>query len=405
MKFRTFEDLAAVRNLTDFLGGFRVINTSDPLLKLQAQVRFLAFTAQFVMREYDPLAPAPGALAHDVGAAILRGAEEPDYFTTRPAAELQAILRDAPGKPIEALLNRGAVRIDLEKKRIHRDSFWKGSFAEDTLLGWKERLLQSSQGTAAREAAPAFAGGSFWKRFDKLENGVATGQVVNYEITLLPGDPEVREVDYPDNARRYFRQGDRVLLLNYRNHPYRAVYDAIKIIDEDSAIGVMHLGQFPHGIEFATFVMERQNYPFEKMSVEDHHALFRHPAVTAPSAARVVGEWEGNLVFLTRPNVSLLNRANPVVFRLTFSRQGNKLEGRYRLGLLAGSMEPSLTDEFLRLDDFTVFHDEIRMIDENTMIGQWVSPDLPPALLYALEDYIEPDRNRFGFYYILKRVR
>jgi hypothetical protein len=59
MKFRTFEDLFAVRNLAGFLRSFTVTGTDDPLMQLQAQMRFLAFTAQFVQREYDPLAPAP----------------------------------------------------------------------------------------------------------------------------------------------------------------------------------------------------------------------------------------------------------------------------------------------------------------------------------------------------------
>jgi hypothetical protein len=67
-------------------------------------------------------------------------------------------------------------------------------------------------------------------------------------------------------------------------------------------------------------------------------------------------------------------------------------------------MESSLTDEFLRLDNFTTFHDEVRLIDEHTMIGKWVSPDLAPGLLPALADYVEPDQSRFGFYYVLTRV-
>jgi hypothetical protein len=69
--------------------------------------------------------------------------------------------------------------------------------------------------------------GAFWKRFDKVEGGVATGHVVNYEISALPGKPQVRTTYYPDNARACFRQGDPFLLLNYTNHPYEVVYDAI----------------------------------------------------------------------------------------------------------------------------------------------------------------------------------
>ena len=64
LKFRTFEDLAAVSNLAGFLTSFQVTGTSDPVLQLQARLRFIAFTAQFVEREYDPLGlPASQAAA------------------------------------------------------------------------------------------------------------------------------------------------------------------------------------------------------------------------------------------------------------------------------------------------------------------------------------------------------
>jgi hypothetical protein len=55
LKFRTFEDLAAVGNLAGFLGSFQIKGTTDPMLQLRARMRFLAFTGQFVQREYDPL--------------------------------------------------------------------------------------------------------------------------------------------------------------------------------------------------------------------------------------------------------------------------------------------------------------------------------------------------------------
>ena len=46
----------AVGSLADFLTSFQVTGTSDPVIQLQARMRFIAFTAQFVQREYDPLA-------------------------------------------------------------------------------------------------------------------------------------------------------------------------------------------------------------------------------------------------------------------------------------------------------------------------------------------------------------
>ena len=56
LKFRTFEDWAAVENLAGFLASFKITGTSDPAIQFQARMRFIAFTAQFVQREYDPLA-------------------------------------------------------------------------------------------------------------------------------------------------------------------------------------------------------------------------------------------------------------------------------------------------------------------------------------------------------------
>src|SRR5205823_229541 len=212
-----------------------------------------------------------------------RGAQVPDEFSTRPAQELQSILRDTPTQPLETLLNHGGVVIDYEYRRIWRDSFWNGSFDKDSLLGWEERFRNAGLGGGVAGTGSLFAGGSFWKRFDSIENGQATGYVVNYQIDFLPGKPVVKRVSYPDNNRKYFRAGDEALLLNYTNDPYRMVYDTFKAIDKNNCIGVMHLGEFPHGVEFATFVMARNNYPFEKMSVPDHQAIFNGDRVDRKS--------------------------------------------------------------------------------------------------------------------------
>ena len=61
LKFKTFEDLAAIGNLVGFLASFQVTGTNDPVFQMQARMRFLAFTAQFVQITYDPLAPGTGS--------------------------------------------------------------------------------------------------------------------------------------------------------------------------------------------------------------------------------------------------------------------------------------------------------------------------------------------------------
>jgi hypothetical protein len=302
------------------------------------------------------------------------------------------------------------VEIDYANRRIWRDSFWKGSFAKDTLLGWEQRLRGAAFGGAAERTAAAYAGGSFWKRFDHLHDNQVTGHVVNYELDFLPGKPVVKSVKYPDNNRKYFKAGDDVLLLTYTNDPYRIVYDVIKVIDQRNCLGVMHLGEFPRGLEFATFVMARHNYPFENMSVPDHQAIFRGDHVHVPSPAEIAGSWEGRLIFLTRPDVSLLNQFNPVAFRLRFFPTSAGVEARYRFGLMSGQKTVEFTDEFARLIDLTRFQDEIRSIDHDTMIGQWIDTSSGALALQtaplqqALRGYLAPNHGRLTFYYLLKRL-
>ncbi|MGO8815166.1 MAG: GMC family oxidoreductase N-terminal domain-containing protein [Terriglobia bacterium] len=404
LKFRTFEDLAAVGNMVGFLASFQVSGTNDPVIQMQARMRFLAFTAQFVQLTYDPLAPDIGTFGDDVQLQVLRGADTLDYFSTQAGADLQQILRNTTTQPLESLLNSDKVTFDFAKKRIFRDSFWKGSFAEDSLLGWEQRIRTGGLGDGGVQAAQIFAGGSFWKRFDKVQNGVATGYVVNYEIHQLPGLPQVREVAYPDNNRRYFKQGDNVLLLHYLNDPYKQVYDTIKAIDAQNAIGVMHLGDFPNGIEFATFVMARNNYPFQNMSVEDHQVLFADPHTTVPTATQLTGQWNGNLIFVEHPNSTILNQLNPVVFQLAFAAQGTRLQASYKFGVISTGAQAQMTQPFVRLTDFTAFQGEIRMIDNDTLIGKWVATDLS-SLADQLRNFVEPAANQLTFYYILTRVK
>lgn len=406
LKFKTFEDLQAVGSFAHFIGSFTVTGTDDPLIKAQAQLRFLAFTNQFIMSEYEPLSIEGGLMADNVREEVLRGAATPDEFSTHPTQELQAILRDTPTLPLETLLNHGDVQIDYANRRIWRDCFWKGSFAKDTLLGWEERLRNAGLGEAVSSTAGLYAGGSFWKRFDSIQNSQAIGYVVNYELDCLPGKPVVTRVSYPDNNRKYLRVGDSVLLLNYTNDPYKMVYDLIKVIDKNNCIGVMHLGKFPEGLEFATFVMARDNYPFENMSVPDHQAIFNGDQVRVPTPAEIAGSWEGHVIFLTRPDISLLNQLNPVAFRLRFVPSTNGVEARYQFGL--GAKQVQFTSEYAELIDAAGFRDEIRLLDNNTLIGKRTpsrAPWLSDSVIHtALDGYLEPQQNGFAFYYLLTRV-
>jgi cholesterol oxidase len=439
LKFKTFETPEAVGSLLSFLLSFRVTGTGNPILKAQAQLRFLALTNQFVMREYDPLAVQGGMLSDEIREAVLRGAETPDYFSTRPTTELQTILRESPTLPLETLLNRGGVSVDYDKLRIHRDSFWKGSFAKDTLPGWEERIRTGGLGEIFRETAGRYTGGSFWKRFDGMVDGQARGYVVNYEVEALPGRPVVKTVQYPDNNRKYLKAGDEVQLLTYTNAPYRIVYDLIKVIDKDNCIGVMHLGEFPNGLEFATFVMARHNYPFEKMSVPDHNLIFNGERAQIPAPEELTGSWDGYLIFLSRPDASLLNQLDPVHFRLKFVPTAAGVECRFRLGRMqarmalgedleiirsataSGSAATDTVRATTRRDTAVLFTrensrhlrrpllaEEFRLIGSSTLLGKWSIPNTAawlklPGLSESLKGFVQNLENRCSFHFVLKR--
>ena len=155
--------------------------------------------------------------------------------------------------------------------------------------------------------------------------------------------------------------------LSYLNHPYKVVYDLIKVIDPNNCIGVMHLGRFPDGFEFATFVMARNNYPFEKMGVPDHDAIMNGAKAVVPAAADLAGSWKGHIVFLRRPDLALHNQFNPALLRFDFPEGGGA--ARVRIGPFTSDYGVRFDPDCVRLTSASTSH-EIRQIDSDTLIGR-----------------------------------
>jgi hypothetical protein len=54
LKFRTFEDLMAADSMLAFARSFRITGTDNLVIQTQARLKFLAFAARYVQREYVP---------------------------------------------------------------------------------------------------------------------------------------------------------------------------------------------------------------------------------------------------------------------------------------------------------------------------------------------------------------
>lgn len=293
------------------------------------------------------------------------GRYPPDHLSTLPSRQLQEIMRSGDTLPVAALINHGGLSVDYRLSRVWRDSYWKGSFAKDTLLGWEERLL-----TPIRQAGPQYTGGRFWKRFDEIRDGEARGFVVNYGASFLPGRPVVTACAYPDDSRPYARGGDTVLVLRYENQPYRVVYDVIKVIDADNCIGVMHLGEFPRGRVFGTFVMSRSNHPFEKMAVPDHDAIFTSSHAVAPQPSDLAGLWRGHVVFSKQPELTLHHQFNPPLVRLDVRAAGDGLEARMRVGLSRSTSRVEFRADEVVLTGRSGRQERIRRLEDGTLMGR-----------------------------------
>jgi hypothetical protein len=117
----------------------------------------------------------------------------------------------------------------------------------------------------------------------------------------------------------------------------------------------------------------------------------------------MVGIWQGQLI-------SDSNWTDPVFrFRYYFGDGNNILKNEYLFGgLVAGTATVNEKEDHLEMIDTTsVFHDEIRQVNDNIMIGKYYSETnflfrwLPQGL-----SFLHIDRNRSSVYlpYILRRI-
>ena len=161
----------------------------------------------------------------------------------------------------------------------------------------------------------------------------------------------------------------------------------------------MYLGEYPNGARVFTFPMSRL-YSFDQMTAQDHQALYAAGAVPAP--ADLEGVWRMD-------TVSNANHAGGIAYLQFSNKPDGRFEARYQLmGLMEGLVVPSFLKDHFQLNDFTPFHDEIRKVTADFLVGKYMTA-LPPAVAALLGNsslglFHTQASGQFGFYYTLTRM-
>jgi choline dehydrogenase-like flavoprotein len=281
--------------------------------------------------------------------------------------------RQENSMPIETLVNKpGDWSFDKKQLTISNNNHWKGFFAVDQDL---------------TTMAVKYFGG-FWKQFF-VKDGKLAGITHPYDAPVFADNiPEM--TSHP-------RYGD-VVYLKYTGAEFAMFYDLLKIVDQNTILGKAFFGVPPNGNQILVFSMSRK-YNVDFMTETDHEKIYAEHA-QAPEIDKVVGRWTGRLVSDSAQT--------PHVQTFTYTKDNfGKLQMQYVFGgLLAGMSRVVLTSEQLLMYDYTNWHDEVRMVTDDFMVGKWCSPptniplDFGPSFL-GVETV--PGGKRFCLRFTLKR--
>lgn len=287
-------------------------------------------------------------------------------------AELDELFHDADPGPMETLVNEGGRKVDVDEREVHNDEHWRGFFPTDHAVTFLNRF------------APLPAG--FHKRFWR-EDGSLVGETTDADEVVV-GHNRLREVEH--NGRPY-------ALLTYSDLQYRPFYDLLLPVTDDLAVGKAFVGRFPYGIETLTFGLTRR-YGLDFLAPADHGALWDDGTVPDPEV--LDGAWDVQLV-------STAGLSAPL-FEFEFENTEHGVDGKYEvLDTAEGDVRLDFDDDQMEMFDFSNWHDEIRQVSTDFMIGKYCQTEtkLLPApddgSLGHIHAETQGGENRLCLYYVM----
>ncbi len=296
--------------------------------------------------------------------------------------ELERAFAWTETKGMETMVNTGQRSFDLKKGLIRNDTVWKGVFPRGHILN---------------QLSAAFYTG-FKKKFSRADKGIV-GTTSDYDEAINVRNT-LEEITLKERTGTL--DPGKYILLHYIDPPWSGFYSIFKVINADLLIGRVYLGAFPKGRHLFTFPMTRV-YSLDNITVDDHQILYR--GGTTPTQEQLAGLWEMRAVSNAKDT--------GIMAYLKFDpKPDGRLESRYRfLGLLEGVSEAVFAQDHFQMNDFTPFHDEIRSVEKDFMVGKYVTASLPgfmdffgPNSLGLFHQETSPGGSpQFSFYYTLRR--
>jgi hypothetical protein len=247
-------------------------------------------------------------------------------------------------------------QFDKNTLKISNNLYWKGFYGRNADV----------MTTGLR------AFGGFYKRFRKLTSESFSGVTKPFNVPVFAKSLAKEKV---------LAGHGKIIHLEYEDAPFNQAYDILKMVDENNILGKAFMGKYGWGQLLFDFSMSKV-YHINFMGEEDLATLFYNDEYShTPTKDEMIGKWEGMLV-----SDSFVTPRSQV---FDFDYDGSEeYQMHYNFSnMLQGYSEVSSNEDLFRFDDFTPFHDELRMIRPDVVVGKWVTDwSLPQSSRFSIED-------------------